>query len=55
MKTFNQLLKEIGYNDSPLRREVINAFKKFLQQNPPHILETTQEFYERLFVELEQK
>lgn len=34
MKTLKQMLKEIGYNDSPLRREVINTFKEWLQQKP---------------------
>jgi len=32
MKTLPEILKEIGYNDSPLRREVINVFKEWLQQ-----------------------
>jgi len=32
MKTINEMLKEIGYNDSPLRREVKNIFEKYLQQ-----------------------
>ena len=31
-KTLNQMLKEIGYNDSPLRRELINTIKEWLQQ-----------------------
>ena len=32
MTTLNQKLKKIGYNDSPLRRELINTFKEWLQQ-----------------------
>ena len=32
MKTLKQMLKEIGYNDSPLREEVINTFKMWIQQ-----------------------
>ena len=31
-KTLEQRLMEIGYNDSPLRRDVINTFKEWLQQ-----------------------
>lgn len=28
----DEILKEIGYNDSPLRKEVKQAFAKWLQQ-----------------------
>jgi len=31
-KTLNEMLKEIGYNDTPLRKEVINVFGIWLQQ-----------------------
>ena len=31
----DEILKEIGYNDSPLRREVKQAFAKWLQQFTP--------------------
>ena len=31
-KSLPIMLKEIGYNDSPLRKEVVNVFKKYLQQ-----------------------
>ena len=34
MTTLKQRLIEIGYNDSPLRKEVINTFKEWLQQKP---------------------
>lgn len=37
MTTIDEILKEIGYNDSPLRRDVKNAFKKLLQQKLPEI------------------
>ena len=49
MKTLNELLKEIGYNDSPLRKEVINAFKEWLQQNHKEWKEKIQ--YEEMYIE----
>ena len=32
MKTLNQILKELGYNEGYLRKQLINAFKEWLQQ-----------------------
>jgi len=32
-QTIDEILKEIGYNDSPLRQEIKQAFAKWLQQD----------------------
>ena len=34
MTTLEQRLTEIGYNDSPLRRDVINTVKEWIYQKP---------------------
>lgn len=49
-KLLNEMLKEIGYNDTPLRRDVVNTFKEWLDElNPDEISEDVHDFIMKTF------
>ena len=54
MTTLKQRLNDIGIGDYNAEK-IIQQFREWLQQKPPHDLETAQEFYEGLLEELNEK